>query len=114
MKPGDGLFLLAGPTRGIYSYLCKVVMRRHSAETILAYAMGIRGVLLIPLALLERSWKTLPPALLSRPGEDWRIWWWQTTLLRGFPLDFSIRADVPSALVLGEKMGASLMRRREP
>jgi drug/metabolite transporter (DMT)-like permease len=53
---GDLLFLLAGLSWGIYSYLCKVAMRRHSAETILAYAMGIGGALLLPLAMLEWPW----------------------------------------------------------
>lgn len=56
---GDFLFLLAGLSWGIYSYLCKVAMRRHSAETSLAYAMGIGGVLLLPLALLEQPWNAL-------------------------------------------------------
>ena len=59
MLLGDVLFLLAGLSWGIYSYLCKVAMQRHSAETILAYAMGIGGVLLLPLALLERPWIAL-------------------------------------------------------
>jgi len=56
---GDFLFLLAGLSWGIYSYFCKVAMRRHSAETILAYAMGVGGSLLLPLALPERPWIAL-------------------------------------------------------
>ncbi len=56
---GDFLFLLAGLSWGIYSYLCKVAMRRHSAETILAYAMGIGSAILLPMALLERPWAAL-------------------------------------------------------
>jgi drug/metabolite transporter (DMT)-like permease len=67
MLLGDGLSLLAGLSWGIYLYLCKVAMRRHSAETILAYAMGMGGVLLLPLALLERPWI----ALASTPIAAW-------------------------------------------
>ncbi len=65
---GDFLFLLAGLAWGIYSYLCKVAMRRHSAETSLAYAMGIGGLLLLPWALLERPWSVLRNASLSAWG----------------------------------------------
>lgn len=68
MLLGDVLFLLAGLSWGIYSYLCKVAMQRHSAETILAYAMGIGGVLLIPLALLERPWIALPHTSIAAWG----------------------------------------------
>jgi len=59
---GDFLFLLAGLSWGIYSYLCKVAMRRHSAETILAYGMAIGSLELLPFALLERPWMVLPGA----------------------------------------------------
>jgi drug/metabolite transporter (DMT)-like permease len=53
---GDLLFLLAGITWGIYSYLVKVAMRRLSSETILAGSMASGALLLVPLALLERPW----------------------------------------------------------
>jgi drug/metabolite transporter (DMT)-like permease len=65
---GDFLFLLAGLAWGVYSYLCKVAMRRQSPETVLAYAMGIGGVLLCPVALLERPWYALAHASTASWG----------------------------------------------
>jgi drug/metabolite transporter (DMT)-like permease len=65
---GDVLFLLAGLSWGIYSYLCKMAMRRHSAETILAYAIGIGGLLLVPMALPERPWVALRTTTLAAWG----------------------------------------------
>ncbi len=65
---GDLLFLVAGLSWGIYSYLCKVAMRRQSAETILAYGMGVAGLLLAPLALLERPWLALAHASAASWG----------------------------------------------
>jgi drug/metabolite transporter (DMT)-like permease len=56
---GDLLFLLTGLSWGVYSYLSKVAMRRHSAETILAYAMGFGSLMLIPFALPEQPWSVL-------------------------------------------------------
>jgi len=65
---GDFFFILAGLAWGIYSYFCKVAMRRQSAETVLAYAMGIGGLLLFPAALLERPWHALAGASAASWG----------------------------------------------
>ena len=65
---GDFLFFLAGATWGVYSYLCKVAMRRMSPESVLAYAMGIGGAALVPCALVERPWATVPGATLAAWG----------------------------------------------
>jgi drug/metabolite transporter (DMT)-like permease len=45
-----------------------MAMRRHSAETILAYAIGIGGLLLVPMALPERPWVALRTTTLAAWG----------------------------------------------
>jgi drug/metabolite transporter (DMT)-like permease len=119
---GDFLFLLAGLTWGIYSYLCKVALRRMSTESVLAYAMGVGGLALCPLALAERPWVTLPAAsvaswagllYLAVANTVLAFSWWNLGIQRvgaGRTATFSNLVPVfgvaIAALVLGERLTA--------
>jgi drug/metabolite transporter (DMT)-like permease len=120
---GDLLFLLAGLTWGIYSSLCKVAMRRMSTESVLAYAMGLGGLALCPLALAERPWATLPAAsvaswagllYLAVANTVLAFSWWNLGIQRvgaGRTATFSNLVPVfgvaIAALVLGERLTAA-------
>lgn len=120
---GDFLFVLAGATWGVYSYLCKVAMRRMSTESVLAYAMAIGGVTLAPLALAERPWQTLPSATLAAwsgllylavANTVLAFYWWNLGIQRvgaGRTATFSNLIPVfgvaVAAFVLGERLTAA-------
>ncbi len=118
---GDLLFLLAGMAWGIYSFVSKLALRRLPSAGALALGMSVGTVLMAPLALLERPWRTIPAAAglawvalgyLVLAGTVLSFLWWNVALRHVGAARTAVFSNlvpvfgvVLSWLVLGERLG---------
>jgi drug/metabolite transporter (DMT)-like permease len=88
---GDVFYLLGGMAWGMYSFLSRVAMQRLSPLATMAYGMAFGCVFLIPVAAMERPWRSLPSAsasawlsvlYLAVAGTLLAFFWWNLAIQR--------------------------------
>jgi drug/metabolite transporter (DMT)-like permease len=88
---GDVFYLLGGTAWGMYSFLSRVAMQRLSPLATMAYGMAFGCVFLIPVAAMERPWRSLPSAsasawlsvlYLAVAGTLLAFFWWNLAIQR--------------------------------